>query len=1030
MKRQISLIAALVMIITTIFSNSVFAASFTDVDEDNRYRNAIITLNKLGVIDGYDDGTFKPAGEITRGEFTKMLIAALGFGDNTTEPTEFDDVKDHWARTYIKTAYDMGIVNGTGERTFEPNALVTYEQALKMLVCTINKGYSTGVEYPQGYITIAENWRLGTNVANQANSAPAARQVIAQALYNALEIQMYEKNSLGVWEKTDKTILSEGLDVVKVRGTLVGVEDTKTAECTENLIRNQIAVKSAATSGDVVVVNLGDFTEKTVGELAKMIGNELTIYYKQGDSDYDKELKVLDAETTANSTSTHKHNVFAGFSGNTFKYIDGPGQKNLKMADAVTVIYNGQAVEYPVTVEAKLEGEDKEADNMQELLGYWLGTDEEYSIRGEVTFTDSGDNGDQNIVTINDYKTIIAYKAPTTSDYRLQNKLKTADSIDLNPDDISRKVYIEKNGKEIAATAIKANDVVSYTKSLDGSILNVYVIDEKITGKVNSINSTDNTITISNEEYDLDENCIDYIQKNEGRELTSGVEGTFYFDKLGAVVYATLKDAVENPYAYITDVREAEEDDTAYVITYMPSVSTKSTQTYKLASKVKFNGKGNQSYATVAAELKTIAENTNPDATATGLYSTGAAANIDYTQPVRIKVSGNEITEIYTFDTEKIDENGDIELAQNEDPTKLVRYKELKEYYYTGSTFKKNYSGSVEFSVNSKTTVLYVPKDRSEKASYSKKTISNAFTSGEYYWVEAYDVNKSNVASLVILYGDSGNLNEVKSTTDYSIVANTPQDVYDESTDSTTSLISVYAGATTSTKDWKAANPSDYNEVKAGDVIQFAYDDENKIYEPEYRLRYDEYIEVLNTGNKILAEDKISEGTEIYSWSQEESEQTKENEWQKYKFDFRYPKSDESKITPDAYYETYTSSSLGVVPKSRVCIYNVYQLVEDTNGAINKLFLTKESFVANADGEFKLREDVEYDEVTVSSNTRFLRMENTSNGVAFDEYVAGTTASIQASDLKAADVYGVDCSKIMVCTMNGSTKLVVVLPEN
>ena len=57
-------------------------------------------------------------------------------------------------------------------------------------------------------------------------------------------------------------------------------------------------------------------------------------------------------------------------------------------------------------------------------------------------------------------------------------------------------------------------------------------------------------------------------------------------------------------------------------------------------------------------------------------------------------------------------------------------------------------------------------------------------------------------------------------------------------------------------------------------------------------------------------------------------------------------------------------------------------------------------------------------------------MENTSSGVAFDEYVAGTTANIQASDLKAADVYGADCSKIMVCTMNGSTKLVVVLPEN
>ena len=1018
MKRQISLIAALVMIITTIFSNTVFAASFTDVEDSNRYRNAIITLNKLGVIDGYDDGTFKPAGEITRGEFTKMLIAALGFGDNTTEPTEFDDVKDHWARTYIKTAYDMGIVNGTGERTFEPNALVTYEQALKMLVCTLNKAYSTGVEYPQGYISIASDWRLGTNVTGQANSAPAARQVIAQALYNALELPMYEKNSLGLWEKTDKTILNEGLDVIKVKGILVGVEDTKTDECTENLIRNQIAVKSTGVSRELVVINLGEFTEKTIGEFTKMIGNEITVYYKQGDGDYDKELKILDAETTANSTSTYKHNVFAGYSGNTFKYIDGPSQKNLKMADSVTVIYNGQTIaDYPVDVKAKLGGSNKSASDMQELLGYWLGTDDEYSIRGEVTFTDSGDDGDQNIVTINDYKTIIAYKAPTTSDYRLQNKLKTADAIDLNPDDINRKVYIEKNGKEIAATSIKANDVVSYTESLDGSILNAYVVDDKITGTINSINSTENTIVISNEEYDLDENCVTYIRDKEGRELKSGVDGTFYLDKLGAVVYATLKEAVENPYAYITDVREAEEDDTAYVITYMPSVSTKSTQTYKLASKVKLNGEGNQSYATVATALKTIAENTNPDASATGVYSNnGVPSNIDYTQPVRLKVSGNEITEVYTLDVES-------DLAQNEDPTKLVRYKELKKYYYTGSTFKKGASSSVEFSVNSKTTVLYVPKDRSDKTAYSKKTISNAFTSGEYYWVEAYDVNKSNVASLVILYGDSGNLNEVKSTTDFSIVAQAPQDVYDESTDSTTSLISVYAGATTSTKDWKALNPAEFADVIPGDVIQFAYDDENKIQGRRNIIKYADVQAVLENEDGVDVEYDEESRTEIYNWN-EVVEQTEENFWQMYKFDFRYPKA--SGQPKNDYYETYTSSALGVVPKSRVCIYNVYQLVEDTNGAINKLFLTKEGFDENGE----LRADVEYDEVTVSSNTRFLRMENTSSGVAFDEYVAGTTANIQASDLKAADVYGADCSKIMVCTMNGSTKLVVVLPEN
>ena len=56
MKKQISLVAAIMVLFTTLFSNSVFAA-FTDVSSDNKYYNAITTLSKLNVINGYEDGT-------------------------------------------------------------------------------------------------------------------------------------------------------------------------------------------------------------------------------------------------------------------------------------------------------------------------------------------------------------------------------------------------------------------------------------------------------------------------------------------------------------------------------------------------------------------------------------------------------------------------------------------------------------------------------------------------------------------------------------------------------------------------------------------------------------------------------------------------------------------------------------------------------------------------------------------------------------------------------------------------------------
>ena len=193
---------AVVMIMTHLLSIVSFA-DFSDVKEDNPYRQAIITLTKLGIINGYEEEdktfTFRPEGEITRAEFTKMLITALGRGGYTTEPTEFSDIDGHWARYNIKAAYDMKIINGFDDGTFRPDEQVTYEQALKMVVCTL--GYIDFAEgkggWPNGYTTQANELKLTKGITGQKNSEPALRQVIAQVVYNALEVKKMEKNIKG-----------------------------------------------------------------------------------------------------------------------------------------------------------------------------------------------------------------------------------------------------------------------------------------------------------------------------------------------------------------------------------------------------------------------------------------------------------------------------------------------------------------------------------------------------------------------------------------------------------------------------------------------------------------------------------------------------------------------------------------------------------------------------------------------------------------------------------------------------------------
>ena len=89
-------------------------------------------------------------------------------------------------------------------------------------------------------------------------------------------------------------------------------------------------------------------------------------------------------------------------------------------------------------------------------------------------------------------------------------------------------------------------------------------------------------------------------------------------------------------------------------------------------------------------------------------------------------------------------------------------------------------NGKTAFSINSSTVVLYVPADRTQREKYAKKTASSAFTTGDTYYVEAYDISSSKVAGLLVLYGNDGTLTSVKKDTNFSIVSTLPESVYNE----------------------------------------------------------------------------------------------------------------------------------------------------------------------------------------------------------------------------------------------------------
>ncbi len=227
LKKVLALVVALTMVLGT-----VAFAGYTDVAEDSSEYTAVSTLSSLGILTGYEDGSFNPTGDITRAEFCAVVCRALGAKVSGSAVTGFSDVPaDHWASAYISYVAGLGIVNGMGDGTFAPDANVTFEQAVKMLVVALGFEPMAAQKggYPTGYMVVANTYGI-TEAISAVQDAPASRAIVSQLVYNALDVPMMDQTGFGTqinFEILDgsngklyKTLLT-GLDVTKLDGSVV-----------------------------------------------------------------------------------------------------------------------------------------------------------------------------------------------------------------------------------------------------------------------------------------------------------------------------------------------------------------------------------------------------------------------------------------------------------------------------------------------------------------------------------------------------------------------------------------------------------------------------------------------------------------------------------------------------------------------------------------------------------------------------------------------------------------------------------------
>ena len=172
-------------------------AAFSD---QSKIKNteAVDMCTALNIIGGYPDGTFKPEGNITRAEVTKMICVALNGGKEpnlaTNATPTFSDVRTNansaWAEKYIESCYAQGIVSGVGGGKFAPAGNVTGTQLAKMLLVSLgykseNEGF-TGNAWATNVNVRASQKGLYDGLESMDPAAALTRDSAAQMIWNAL----------------------------------------------------------------------------------------------------------------------------------------------------------------------------------------------------------------------------------------------------------------------------------------------------------------------------------------------------------------------------------------------------------------------------------------------------------------------------------------------------------------------------------------------------------------------------------------------------------------------------------------------------------------------------------------------------------------------------------------------------------------------------------------------------------------------------------------------------------------------------
>lgn len=736
---------------------SVSAGELPEDVKGTKYEAAASLLCALDIMVG-DGANFNPDNNVTRAEFAKILVAAMGQLDAASSFAPngmFDDVATgEWYAPFVEYAAQFGAINGYGDGRFGPNDNVTGYQAIKM-ICFAS-GHNACIEDPIGgfpyeYANVAKEYGFTKNLSDVVLSEPMTRGQVAILTANVMKADMLKlTGSYGDGSSYEalvgKSLLTEKHDVYRFDGLVTATAKTGIYG-PSNLFSDEVQIEKGAS---VLVLKIGE------SGIESELGTYVRAYYKVNEDDGVRVVISYDTTSAKNTKISMAYDDvdIASSTNDVVRYWkDSDKDSNsvkINIDSACSIIWNGSTSSYPTVMDALGAASGKNAT---------------------VEFSDFNGDNKIDVLSIKAYDTYVIGRIDTVIS-TITDKLNTSRKLKIDEDDDELFITMKDNvGDEYTFSDIAVGDVLSVAKSDDGQIMDILVSLDLVEGAISSVGKKDGRMffEIDGEDYYMTSDYFNYVTSGDPNcavgdlKVKIGKNYEFKLDAFGQIAYSdVLVGDDTGVFGFIIKTGVTEGADARVVAEIY---SDGYIDRYSFADSIKLDGekyKGSQiitAITDVSSAIKTYIPGSNITGK-TGYYGDG----VWYGIPVLFEL--NDDGDISYIDTPVVGLNEDkytLQPVKNETAGRILNKK------YSSSAFGNS------LPVATSTNVIRLPKGTNYLTDESKWSTSKTFEGGDSYYVQLFTTDPDSYAATYIIVANGANGSvETTFTADYATGLNDP----------------------------------------------------------------------------------------------------------------------------------------------------------------------------------------------------------------------------------------------------------------